>query len=138
MKNSDWDLDLRFGQAGEAIVNSLLTAPIETVEVKTDRRWKETGNLYIEVYCWSFNTQGWYPSGISTTKATHWSFVLEEAVLTFPVVVVKDACIKFGRKISCEIPPNQSRGYLITVDNLMESTKTYLEQSSSDDPCSLQ
>lgn len=130
MKNSDWDLDLRFGQAGEAIVNSLLTAPIETVEVKTDRRWKETGNLYIEVYCWSFNTQGWYPSGISTTKATHWSFVLEEAVLTFPVVVVKDACIKFGRKISCEIPPNQSRGYLITVDNLMESTKTYLSQSS--------
>lgn len=53
MKNSDWDLDFRFGQAGEVLVNSLLTAPIETVEVKTDRRWKETGNLYIEVYCWS-------------------------------------------------------------------------------------
>jgi hypothetical protein len=105
MKNSDWDLDFRFGQEGEQYVAHL----VETVEVKTDRRWKETGNLYIEVYCWSFNTQGWYPSGISTTKATHWSFVLEEAVLTFPVVVVKDACIKFGRQITCEIPPNQSR-----------------------------
>jgi len=138
MKNSDWDLDFRFGQAGEVLVNSLLTAPIETVEVKTDRRWKETGNLYIEVYCWSPNTEGWYPSGLSTTKATHWSFVLEGAVLTFPVLVVKDACIKFGRQINCEIPPNQSRGYLITVDNLMESTRTYLSQSSLDDPCSSQ
>jgi hypothetical protein len=126
MKNSDFDLDLRFGQAGEVIVNSLLTAPIETVEVKTDRRWKETGNLYIEIYCYSPNTQGWYPSGLLATKATHWSFVLEEAVLTFPVVIVKDTCTRFGRRINCEIPPNQSTGFLITVDNLMESTKTYL------------
>lgn len=131
MKNSDWDLDLRFGQAGEAIVNSLLTAPIETVEVKTDRRWKETGNLYIEVYCWSFNTQSWYPSGLLATKATHWSFVLEGvSVLTVAVPVLVDTCKRFGRQITCEIPPNQSRGYLITVDNLMESTKTYLSQSS--------
>ena len=123
MKNSDWDLDLRFGQAGEVLVNSLLTAPIETVEVKTDRRWKETGNLYIEVYCWSPNTQSWYPSGLSATKASHWSFVLETAVLTFAVPVLKDACKRYGRQINCEIPPNQSRGYLITVENLLEAEK---------------
>ena len=138
MKNSDWDLDLRFGQTGEAIVNSLLTASIETVEVKTDRRWKETGNLYIEIYCWSPNTQGWYPSGLLATKASHWAFNLEETVLIVPVLVLKDACTRFGRRINCEIPPNQSTGFLITVDNLMESTKTYLSQSSSDDPCSSQ
>jgi hypothetical protein len=138
MKNSDFDIDLRFGQKGEVLVNSLLTAPIETVEAKTDRRWKETGNLYIEVYCWSFNTESWYPSGLSITKASHWSFVLEGTVLTVPTLVLKDACVKFGRQINCEIPPNQTRGYLVTVDNLMESTKTYLEQSSSDDPCSSQ
>ena len=131
MKNSDFDLDLRFGQAGEVLVNSLLTAPIETVEVKTDRRWKETGNLYIEVYCWSYNTQSWYPSGLLATKASYWSFVLEGvSVLTVAVPVLVDACKRFGRRINCGIPPNQSTGYLITVDNLMESTKTYLSQSS--------
>jgi hypothetical protein len=123
MKNSDWDLDFRFGQEGEQYVAHL----VETVEVKTDRRWKETGNLYIEIYCWSPNTQSWYPSGLSSSKASHWAFNLEGAVIIVPVLVLKDACIKFGRQINCEIPPNQSRGYLITVDNLMESTKTYLE-----------
>ena len=134
MKNSDWDLDFRFGQAGEEMVAHL----IETVEVKTDRRWKETGNLYIEVYCWSPNTEGWYPSGLSSTQASHWAFNLEGTVLIVPTVVLKDACIKFGRQINCEIPPNQSRGFLVTVDNLMESTRTYLSQPSSDDPCSSQ
>jgi hypothetical protein len=134
MKNSDWDLDFRFGQAGEQYVANL----VETIEVKTDRRWKETGNLYIEVYCWSPNTEGWYPWGLSSSKASHWAFNLEGTVLIVPTLVLKDACIKFGRQINCEIPPNQSRGYLITVDNLMESTQTYLSQSSSDDPCSSQ
>jgi hypothetical protein len=134
MKNSDWDLDFRFGQAGEQYVAHL----VETVEVKTDRRWKETGNLYIEIYCYSTNTQGWYPSGLLATKASHWAFNLEGTVLIVPVVVLKDACTRFGKRINCEIPPNQSTGFLITVDNLMESTKTYLEQSSSDEPCSSQ
>ena len=134
MKNSDWDLDFRFGQEGEQYVANL----IQTVEVKTDRRWKETGNLYIEIYCWSPNTEGWYPSGLLATKASHWAFNLEGTVLIVPTVVLKDACTKFGRRINCEIPPNQSTGFLITVDNLMESTKTYLSQSSSDDPCSSQ
>lgn len=134
MKNSDWDLDFRFGKAGEEMVAHL----IETVEVKTDRRWKETGNLYIEIYCWSNNTEGWYPSGLLATKASHWAFNLEGTVLIVSTVVLKDACTRFGRRINCEIPPNQSTGFLITVDNLMESTRTYLLQSSSDDPCSSQ
>ena len=134
MKNSDWDLDFRFGQEGEQYVANL----IQTVEVKTDRRWKETGNLYIEIYCWSPKTEGWYPSGLLATKASHWAFNLEGTVLIVPTVVLKDACTKFGRRINCEIPPNQSTGFLITVDNLMESTRTYLSQSSSDDPCSSQ
>ena len=126
MKNSDWDLDFRFGQEGEQYVANL----VETVEVKTDRRWKETGNLYIEIHCYSPNTQGWYPSGLLATKASHWAFNLEGTVLIVPTVVLKDACTRFGRRINCEIPPNQSTGFLITVDNLMESTRTYLSQSS--------
>ena len=119
MKNSDWDLDFRFGVAGENTVAQL----IETVEVKTDRKWKDTGNLYIEVYCWSPNTENWYPSGLSATKASHWAFNLEGTVVIVPTQVLKDACVKYGKKINCEIPPNQSRGFLITVVDLLKSTR---------------
>jgi len=50
---SDWDIDLRYGQDGEEYVRRLLT--METVEVKRDRRWKETGNIYIETSCYYVN-----------------------------------------------------------------------------------
>ena len=73
---SDWDLDLRYGQDGEESVRRLLT--IDTVEVKRDRRWKETGNLYIETSCYYVNDGAFKPSGVSVSKATHFAFVIED------------------------------------------------------------
>ena len=58
-KLSDFDLDLAVGQAGEGLVEQLLTGG-STVEVKTDLQWKDTGNLYIETVCWSHNNENWY------------------------------------------------------------------------------
>jgi len=55
-KLSDFDLDLAVGQEGEALVEQLLTGGT-TVEVKTDLKWKDTGNLYIETVCWSHNNE---------------------------------------------------------------------------------
>ena len=98
MSRSDWDLDLRFGQEGEVMVNYFLTAPVETVEVKRDRRWKETGNLYIETECWSDALACWYASGIMVTKASHWSFVLEDLVLTVPTDTIRKAIAVYGLK----------------------------------------
>jgi hypothetical protein len=46
MSLSDFDLDLTYGQVGEALVNDLLTGGF-TVEVKRDKRWAQTGNVYI-------------------------------------------------------------------------------------------
>jgi len=83
MSLSDWDLDLTHGQVGEALVNDLLTGGF-TVEVKRDRRWAETGNLYIETYCWYNLEQAWKESGILVTKADYWAFVLNETVLMIP------------------------------------------------------
>ena len=116
---SDWDLDLRFGQEGEVAANALLTAPIETVEVKRDRRWKDTGNLYIETECWSDVPAGWYPSGITVSKATHWSFVLEDMLLTMPTKKIKLAVKTYGMPKEMNRPEYSTRGYLITVDNLL-------------------
>jgi len=115
---SSFDLDFRYGYAGEQLVEELLTNG-KTVEVKRDRRWHETGNLYIEVECWYNSTQSWQASGIAVTEADYWAFVLEESVLMIPTFNVIQAINKYGREINCEIPPNKSRGFLITVNDLL-------------------
>jgi hypothetical protein len=115
---SSFDLDFRYGYAGEQLVEELLTNG-KTVEVKRDRRWHETGNLYIEVECWYNSTQSWQASGIAVTEADYWAFVLEESVLMIPTINVIQAINKYGREINCEIPPNKSRGFLITVNDLL-------------------
>jgi len=115
---SSFDLDFRYGYAGEQLVEELLTNG-KTVEVKRDRRWHETGNLYIEVECWYNSTQDWQASGIAVTEADYWAFVLEESVLMIPTINVIQAINQHGREINCEIPPNKSRGFLITVNDLL-------------------
>ena len=115
---SSFDLDFRYGYAGEQLVEELLTNG-KTVEVKRDRRWHQTGNLYIEVECWYNSTQNWQASGIAVTEADYWAFVLEESVLMIPTINVIQAINQYGREINCEIPPNKSRGFLITVNDLL-------------------
>ena len=117
MKNSDWDLDYRHGVDGEKTVAHLLS--IETVEVKNDRRWSETGNVYIETDCYYVNSQAWEPSGISVSKATHWCFLLDETAVILPLERLKKIVDRFGRPSTCNIPPNFSRGFLISVVELM-------------------
>jgi hypothetical protein len=120
VKLSNWDLDYRFGREGELYVNYLLTAPIETVEVKRDRRWKDTGNLYIETECWSDVLKCWYASGIMITKASHWSFVLVDSVLTVPTERVRLAIAKYGLKREMNRPEYSTKGYTITVAELLK------------------
>jgi hypothetical protein len=119
---SSFDLDFRYGQEGESLVQQLLTEG-GTVEVKRDRKWHATNNLYIEVECWYQRSDSWEPSGLSVTKASYWAFVLEQGVLLVPTGHVRHAIQKYGREITCEIPPNRSKGYLITVENLLDVMK---------------
>jgi hypothetical protein len=121
---SDFDMDLAFGQEGESLVKELLTGG-QTVEVKRDKRWVETGNLYIETECYFNRTHSWGPSGISVTKAAYWAFVLEEMVLIIPTDALRYAVDEFGSSIVCNIPPNPSRGVLVTVPQLLKSIKEY-------------
>ena len=121
MKNSDWDLDLRAGELGESRVADLLS--LDTVEVKTDRRWKETGNLYIETECYYVKDNCWKPSGVRVSKASHWAFVLESSVLIIPTDILKEVVWHSNRPITCNIPPNPSRGYLVTPAQLLEQVK---------------
>ena len=119
---SDFDLDYSFGAAGESLVNDLLTGG-KTVEVKRDRKWWDTGNIFIEVQCWYNNTMSWQDSGLTTSKADYWAFVLESGVIIVPIGHVKYAVKVFGKRIECTIEPNNSRGYLIKAKDLLTAMK---------------
>jgi hypothetical protein len=121
MKQSDWDIDLRDGQAGENGIRELLK--IETIEVKTDRRWKETGNIYIEIYCYQQKTQSWEKSGLATSKASHWAFPLKQTTIIITKEALTRAVLRYGRKAECKIEPNPSRGYLIRPEQLLASVR---------------
>jgi hypothetical protein len=118
---SDWDIDLRFGQDGEKYVNNLLTN-IETIEVKRDKRWIQTGNLFIETQCWSDKINKWYESGINASKATHWAFVVEELVVILPIEKLKQVVQTYGRMIEMNRPEYSTKGYLITVEDILKRT----------------
>lgn len=115
---SDWDIDLRYGLDAEGSVRRVLT--IETVEVKSDRRWKLTGNIYIETACYHVNEGEFKRSGIATSKATHWAFVLEDLTVIVTKEDLIDTLNAYGIKTACQIEPNPSKGYLITVESLLK------------------
>lgn len=67
--NSDFDLDLEFGEKYEDCLAEILNRG--KVEVKTERDlWAETGNIAIEIRC---NSR---PSGLSVTKADYWAHIM--------------------------------------------------------------
>jgi len=121
LKKSDFDLDLKFGVEGENTVANLLS--IETVEVKRDARWKETGNLYIETECWYNSSQSWEPSGLSVSKATHYAFVLEGMVVIIATSDLVQITHSKGKPIDCKIEPNPSKGFLIKLSHIVEHYK---------------
>jgi hypothetical protein len=122
VKNSSFDLDFSYGKGGENLVEQLLTGG-KTIEVKRDRKWWSTNNVYIEVECWYLSSQSWEPSGLSVTKADYWAFVLEKGVVMIPTDHLHYAVKNFGRQITCEIPPNRSKGFLITVEDLLTAMR---------------
>lgn len=121
---SSFDLDFQYGVDGENLVSDLLLGK-RTVEVKRDRRWVDTGNLYVETSCYFNRSQMWEPSGLSVTKAGYWAFVIEESTLIIPTDVLKFAVSVYGRQIRCQIPPNESEGYLLTPEQLVQAQKEY-------------
>jgi hypothetical protein len=71
-----FDLDFSRGQVGEKLTGTFLQAlEGSRIEVKTDYRVWETGNVYVET--WQYRLAGAIdkkPSGINTTTADYWVF----------------------------------------------------------------
>lgn len=68
--HKNFDLDFKDGDIGEKLVESILKGKME---VKRDFRCHITGNIPIEV---SYKGS---PSGLSTTEARNWAFVLNHS-----------------------------------------------------------
>ena len=117
-KQSDFDLDFAYGREAELLVEDILTGGL-TVEVKRDRRWVLSGNLYIETAFYSRATDRWVESGLMVTKADRWAFVIEQLVIIVTTEDLKTAVSKYGRPMSMQKEPNPSKGFLITLDDII-------------------
>jgi hypothetical protein len=115
--SSSFYYDLDFGEKGEDWLNELFKDG-KKVEVKTDRAAHYTGNVYVEVY-----SRG-KASGISTTQASYWIFIIDKKDYSLFVSVQKlrDIC-----KIMHQIngltkggDEDTSRGILIPIKLIIE------------------
>lgn len=85
----DFDLDLAYGEAAEAHVWGLLNMPQCRVEVKADRRYVDTGNVFVEVAQLPRGATEYKRSGIYVTQANYWAFSIGPAVSIIPTSVIR-------------------------------------------------
>jgi hypothetical protein len=90
-----FDIDKAYGAAGESEVLSIIEA-LERgrVEVKHDSIWARTGNIYVEWICRHGPNGNWFASGLQTTEADVWAFVLGETrgVLCVATDTLREFC----------------------------------------------
>jgi hypothetical protein len=70
LSNKGFEYDLKLGQERENALAQILGND-STIEVKSDRMARKTGNVFIEV-----ESRG-KPSGLSTTLADHWAIEVD-------------------------------------------------------------
>ena len=113
--NSDFRYDLKVGQLHEEFLAELLQS--KTIEVKRDFKASQTGKVFVEFFC-----RGKL-SGISTTEADFWCFVLgEQTVIMLPtekLIRLVDAAKKKGKVVSGG-DSNLSQGALVEVKDLVK------------------
>lgn len=111
--NSDFRYDLEVGQVEEIWLAHLLSGA--KIEVKRDFIAHKTGNVFVE-----YESRG-APSGISTSEADYWAFVLEyKTVVIIPKDRLKEKCrtaFSEGRTASGG-DSNTSKGLLLPVSEL--------------------
>jgi len=112
--NSDFKYDLKVGQLQEKWLAELLQN--KKIEVKRDFRASQTGKVFVEFFC-----RG-KPSGISTTEAEYWAFILDgETVVLLPTEKMKaltEEAKQSGRVVSGG-DSNLSQGALIKIERLL-------------------
>jgi len=113
--NSDFAYDLKVGQLEERWLARLLQS--KKIEVKRDFKASQTGNVFVEFFCRGKD------SGIATTQADHWAFILdEEIVVILPTRRLKKLVeeAKENGKVVSGGDSNLSHGALVKVERLVK------------------
>lgn len=84
--NSKFDLDLKFGEEGEQWLK--LLADERKLEVKRDRMWAKTGNIFFEYEC-----RG-KPSGLFITEADYFAYILYRDGVNIAVYIWKTDVVR--------------------------------------------
>jgi len=128
MKEPHFDIDFARGKVGENLVNTFL-ADLEgkTIEVKTDYRVTETGNVYIET--WQYHREDAsdkVQSGINITKADYYCFASPDATGFIMIKtdalkeVIRDTNPREVRQSRINAKTNASIGRLVKVADIMK------------------
>ena len=112
--NNDFRYDLKLGQLGEKLLNEILNN--KKIEVKTDYKALNTGNLFIEYQ--SRNK----PSGISISEADYYCFIISnEQLILIETKLLKEKCrllLNTNRDVLGG-DSNTSKGLLIKLKELI-------------------
>jgi hypothetical protein len=104
----EWDVDLAYGQQGELVVLDMIKAIANgTVrcEIKRDRGFLKSGRLYIEHEQNARNRGIWKPSGILTSTAQAWAFLVNNGQ---GLIVVDTPWLKRAVARAAEHPSNHA------------------------------
>jgi hypothetical protein len=116
-----WDIDLKHGLYGESIVKDVLLLGDGEIEVKTDRKARSTGNLYIETHC--RRRDGWHPSGISTSEASVWFFIIgpeDKLMVGISAAALRREAVRFAARVAEETDGSHpTRGVLVPLAALV-------------------
>lgn len=122
-RQPDFDFDAEVGHQGELVAaRAIESLQGGSVEVKTDLHAQKTGNVFIEFEC---RFGGVYqPSGIATSLADLWAFVLSTEVLVITPTDRLRALARYyyglGRVRDGGLAGDHpTRGVLVPVDRLL-------------------
>lgn len=120
-KNSTFAKSLEFGEHFEKLLEEILNKL--PIEVKTDKKYQDTGNLYIET-----KSRG-KQSGINTTSAVYWAFNLwrEDFELPTFLLIPTERLKKYINEINY-LKKNggdakTSEGFLVKAEDLIKINK---------------
>ena len=115
--NSDFRYDLKVGQVAEQALAKIFEG--KKVEVKRDRKARLTGNVFVE-----YESRG-KPSGISTSEADYWCFVIEETFILITATRLKEIVepLKGTDKERRGGDNNTSVGVLLRIKDLINTQR---------------
>ena len=111
---SNFRHDLEVGQLAEKALADIFEN--STIEVKNDLKASKTGNLFIE-----YMSRG-KPSGIGTTKAQWYAFIVEDRIVILPTEKLKLIARKYfnTKRDVLGGDSNSSKGILVPFKELIE------------------